>query len=70
MLIKIRYPNYVSVLISFVFYSWIVNEFEIDMSNTNHYSPRLRISKLGSRSLRSIYAIIAYIYILLSLRYS
>ena len=34
MLIKIRYPNYVSVLISFVFCSWIINEFEILRSNT------------------------------------
>ena len=29
MLIKIRYPNTVSALISFVFCSWIVNEFKI-----------------------------------------
>ena len=29
MLIKIKYPNYISVLISFVFCSWIINEFEI-----------------------------------------
>ena len=29
MLIKTRYPNYVSVLIAFVFCSWIINEFEM-----------------------------------------
>ena len=32
MLIKIRYPGYVSVLISFVFCSSIINEFEIQFS--------------------------------------
>ena len=30
MIIKTRYPNYVSVLTFFVFFSWIINEFEID----------------------------------------
>ena len=29
MLIKIRYPNYFSELISFVFCLWIINDFEI-----------------------------------------
>ena len=32
MLIKIRYPNHVSVLIVFVFCSWIINAFEINIS--------------------------------------
>ena len=32
MLSTIRYPNYVSELIFFVFCSWIINEFEILLS--------------------------------------
>ena len=42
MLIKIRYPIYVSVLISFVFCSWIINEFEIYYFITVFLGPELR----------------------------
>ena len=44
MLIKIRCPNYVLVLIFFVFYSWIINEFESMGSNTEK-----SVSKAGLR---------------------
>ena len=37
MLIKIRYPNYGSVLISFVFCSWIIDEFEIFLFKKNQH---------------------------------